>query len=234
MTADDPREPKRRVAFSDNNRKCALVGLPIAKTAMKTKQRSLFTACGEVRTYNQTYSGVQKRPLQSLPRLTPSQKEAMIGKPLRELPSKLVAAAATGRPLFWQEVKPIGLLAQAFQDFCVSHVCDLSPGSGACATAAAMNGITYDGFCRNTTQQRWLESLLDRAMLNVLTNEKAPHHDTELAQSICMYFASSIENLQPGKPSDKKVEQQPRKKQKKAQAETKTDDRDTTSSTDEL
>ena len=100
MTADDPREPKRRVAFSDNNRETVFVGLPIAKTTMKAKQRSLFTACGEVSTYSQTYSGVQKRQLQSFPRLAPKEKESMIGKPLEELPNKLVAAAASGHLLF--------------------------------------------------------------------------------------------------------------------------------------
>ena len=62
----------------------------------------------------------------------------------------------------------------------------------------------------------------------------AQHRDAEFAQSIRMYFASSIENLQPGNPSDKTVEQQPRKKQKKAQAEKKTDDCDTISSSDEF
>ena len=33
------------VAFSDDTRECELVGLPVAKTTMKAKQRSLFTIC---------------------------------------------------------------------------------------------------------------------------------------------------------------------------------------------
>ena len=80
-----------------------------------------------------------------------------------------------------------------------------------------MNGITYDGFCYNAVHQRWLESVLDRIMLSVLTDNKIPHHDKEFAQSIRIYFASSIESLQPAddneddKPAADKGEQTPSK-----------------------
>ena len=191
----------------------------MAKTMMKAKQRSLFTACGEESTYNQTYSGVQKRPLPSFPRLAKSQKEEIVGRSLDEFPTKLLASASAGHPLFWQEVKPIGLLSQILQDLCVSHVIDLSPGSGACATAAAMNAITYDGFCYNTAQQQWLESVIDRTMLGVLTDEKGPNKDTDFAQSIRMYFAASIGNLLNDVPSDKTPEQPHAKRPKRAPTE---------------
>ena len=82
-----------------------------------------------------------------------------------------------------------------------------------------MNGITYDGFCYNTAQQHWLESVIDRTMLSVLTDEKVPNHDTDFAQSIRMYFAASIGNLFDDNPADKTAEQPPAKRPKRAPTE---------------
>ena len=64
--------------------------------------------------------------------LAQQQEEAILGKPVEMLPEKMVAAAEAGDPLFWQEIKPIGLLAQVFQDLGVS---------GACAIAVAVMTI---------------------------------------------------------------------------------------------
>ena len=75
-----------------------------------------------------------------------AEKEAMIGHGVEDLPKGLIAAAKTRHPLYWNEVKSVGLLSQLLSDLGVGHVVDLSPASGAVAAAAAMNHITYDGF----------------------------------------------------------------------------------------
>ena len=104
----------------------------------------------------------------------------MIGcEEMEELSKALEDAASSGggHALFWQEVKPVGLISQLLSDFGVSHVVDLSPASGSVAAAAAMNGITCDAFCFNDMQKKWLEGVLDRAILSVLTNAEVANHD---------------------------------------------------------
>ena len=58
--AADPREPKRKVAFSDASRECVYVGLPVPKTGMKAKPRPCFTASGDNSTHSQVYAPVPK------------------------------------------------------------------------------------------------------------------------------------------------------------------------------
>ena len=50
-------------------------------------------------------------------------------------------------PMFWQESKPGGMFCQLFKDLKVKAVFDFTPGSGACASAAMVEGILYHGLC---------------------------------------------------------------------------------------
>ena len=175
-SADQVRGPRRKVAFSANNRETLWVGLPEAKVKVKSKSRHGFGACGEDSTHNVTYSNVPVRPLTSLPRLCKEDKEKMIGGRLANDEGKetLKKEFAKGHPLFWQEMKPISLLSTLFEDFGACRVFDLSPGSGAAAIACVYNGIAYDGVCANTDHQRWLDNILDMATLAVLSGEEVP------------------------------------------------------------
>ena len=194
----DPREPKRKLAFSDKCCESVLVGLPVPKTVLKAKPRPCFTACGEVSTHSQTYSAVPKRSVDSLPRLQKEEKKAMIGEQVEDLNSGLTEAATRGHALFWNEVRSVGLLSQMLSDFGIHHVMDLSPSSGALAAAAALNHVTYDGFCFNDSHKQWLEGIMDRVMLKVLTDKDVPNHDHGFSEDIKKYFAASVgdaENL---------------------------------------
>ena len=188
----DPREPKRKLAFSDTCRESVLVGLPVPKTVLKAKPRPCFTACGEVSTHSQTYSAVPKRSVDTLPRLQKEEKQAMIGEQVEDLNSGLTEAASSGHALFWNEVRSVGLLSQMLSDFGIAHVMDLSPSSGALAAAAAMNHVTYDGFCFNDTHKQWLEGIMDRIMLKVLTEKDVPNHEHGFSEDIKKYFAASV------------------------------------------
>ena len=96
----------------------------------------------------------------------------------------LTAVATTGHALFWNEVKSVGLLSQLLSDLDVGHVVDLSVGSGVAAAAAAMNHITYDGFCFNDMHKQWLEGVTDRTMLKMLTEADMKNHDKGFAEDI--------------------------------------------------
>lgn len=121
-----------------------------------------------------------------------AEKEAMIGEDVEDLNTVLTAAAAEGHALFWNEVKSVGLLSQVLSDLDVGHVVDLSPASGAMAAAAAMNHITYDGFCFNDLHKRWLEGVMDRTMLKVLTDTEVKNNDKGFSEEIKKFFATSI------------------------------------------
>ena len=204
--SDDPREPRRRVAFSDTCRECVLVGLPIPKVSMKTKTRPSYTSeGGDVSTHSQIYGAVPKRSLESLPRLLRSEKRDMIGGgEIEELPKDMADAAddGGGQALFWSEVKIVGFLAQVLSDFNVSHVVDLSPASGAVAAAAALNHITCDAFCFNDMHKQWLEGVMDRAMLRVLTQAEGGRLgqgevcEKGFSEEIKKYFSSSIRDAE--------------------------------------
>ena len=70
--------------------------MPVTKIVLKSKPRSTFAACGEISTHSQTYSGVPKRGLATLPRLQPLEKQTMIGEEPEELPEKLKEPCLTG------------------------------------------------------------------------------------------------------------------------------------------
>ena len=134
---------------------------------------------------------------------------AELGKPLAD-------EAIRGHALFWSEVKPVGLISQLLSDFSVCHVVDLSPASGAVVAAAAMNGITCDAFSFNDMHKKWLEGVLDRAMLSVLTNAEVANHDKGFSDDIKKYFASSIEDAEQLLSLDSEsTDEPPRKKSRK-------------------
>ena len=192
----DPREPKRRVAFSENCRECVSVGLPVPKQVMKAKPRPCFSVCGEATTHSQSYTAVPKRSLESLPRLQPTEKKTMIRNDVAELPANMADVASNGHALFWSEVRTVGLLSQLLSDFGVAHVVDLAPASGALAAAAAMNHLTYDGFCFNDMHKQWLDGVLDRAMLRVLSDSDVPNHDKGFSDDIKKSVSVSIEDAE--------------------------------------
>ena len=79
---DDPREPKRKIAFSATNREMWFFLLPTHKKHMRTNLRTLGTGAGESSTHALTYTNVPRRPFSSLPRLSFQSKEDMIGADL--------------------------------------------------------------------------------------------------------------------------------------------------------
>ena len=116
----------------------------------------------------------------------------MIGENVEDLHAGMTAAATTGHVFFLNEVKIVGLLSQLLSDFGVAHVVDLTPASGALAAAAAMNRITHDGFCFNDMHKQWLEGVMDRAMLKVLTDKEVKNYDKGISEDIKKYFAASV------------------------------------------
>ncbi len=72
---------------------------------------------------------------------------------------------AMGVPLFWGERKTVKMWAQILEDVDAKAVYDLTPGTGALASACLIAGITYVGVARNADHRQWLDTLLDRVAL---------------------------------------------------------------------
>ncbi|MCP4244556.1 MAG: hypothetical protein GY772_28780 [bacterium] len=186
------RHAKRKVAFSDSKQEIVLAGFPFSKTRLKSKERSQFAACGETSTYNLTYSAVEPRHLDALPKLSVQEKEGIVGGHIRQMPEEIAEATKHGQPLFWQEYKTCDIFSSLFDDFDIGHVFDLSPGTGTAAMAASLNAIGYEGVAANHEHCQWLESVLDRASLGFIA--KRDKDFKELGENIQRYFRSAVQD----------------------------------------
>ena len=72
------------------------------------------------------------RQMKDLPLLDTKEKNEIMGFDAPPWPEKVrqpLQASGLGVPLFWQEAKPVQLLAKVFSDFNIEHVFDLTPGT---------------------------------------------------------------------------------------------------------
>ena len=188
----DLREAKRKVAFSDTKQEVLLAGFPVSKTKLKSKDRSHYTACGEHTTHHLTYSSVQPRHLDTLPRVSTADKERIVGGSLKPVAPEVADRVKNGQPLFWQEYKTVELWSNLFHDFDIGRVFDLSPGSGTAAVAAMHNDIGYEGVGANEAHCEWLDTLMDRTAVGFLADDKRKTCSGELCADISRYFATAV------------------------------------------
>ena len=85
-------------------------------------------------------------------------------------PEKLQENFAKGEPLIFSDFKSIHLLVQLFADLGVSHVFDLAVGNCTAAIAAGLAGCAYDGVCATAGHQAFAESVMDKALLALLSD----------------------------------------------------------------
>ena len=89
-------------------------------------------------------------------------------------PEIVVAATGSkGHPLYWGEVKDVAFYMALFKDLNVTHVFDITPGSGAAACAAAMLGISYEGVAMSSLHASWLENIMDKAIFAIIADVAA-------------------------------------------------------------
>ena len=151
----DPRNPKRKDPWQGTHTEVLFVALPSATRGQrKIVSREVFMKCGESTNYSRSYTGVQNRTLEEIPRLTAEDKVAILGQSAvgdRIFSRERVQrdADSKGHPLFWCEWKPIALYSAICKDFEVTDVFDLSIGSGAAAIGAQHKHCRYFWVCYN-------------------------------------------------------------------------------------
>ena len=79
-----------------------------------------------------------------------------------------------------------------FTDLSLTHVFDITPGSGAAAIAAAILRIQYDGLAMNASHCDWLNQILDKAMFAIIADSKDAE-SLKIKCELCQYFNANIE-----------------------------------------
>ena len=160
----DPRNPKRKLAWSGTDVEVLSVSLPSGiKGQRKSVNRDVL--CRVSTNYNRSYKGVKNKALEEIPRPTAKDKATMLGKSVtddcmfsRDRVQKDVDLK--GHPLFWCEWKPTSLYIELRRDFQVTDVVDLTVGSGAAALGALSNKVHYFGVCVNHHHLVWVRRIV--------------------------------------------------------------------------
>jgi len=191
------KERGKAYAMGGNRREAFYVVLPAPRNRLETKQRATdqFSKCGKSTTHHTTYSGVPLRQLKDMPKISRQDKV----KAFPELADTQLApgnaAPETGVPLYWSEAKPLELFSQLINDFDIACVFDCTPGSGAFAQAALMEGIPYYGSVTSDTHLSWLSNELDQRSLVHMVTSGAPLFQEDLAASIKAHFSELLDTL---------------------------------------
>ena len=189
----DPRFKRRKIFAGFENEAIRGV-LPVHKIHMASKPRDHYSACGETSTHSMSYTGVPVRMFTSLPRMSLTDKERMLGTKLPVYKEDVVAACgARGHPLFAQEVKDVDFFAALFADFNIDHVWDLTIGSCSAACAAAALGIQYEGVAMNEQHANWCERIMDKAMFAIIADYHDDDESKVLREDLRSFFGPLIE-----------------------------------------
>ncbi len=81
------------------------------------------------------------------------------------------------------------------QDLDGKAVFDLTPGSGACARACLELGVAYVGLCRCAEHASWLQNVLDRHALLLMTRQGTPLFEQDMAQCVTEHFQDVQDQL---------------------------------------
>ena len=152
--------PTHKLAWSGVHKETRFVSLPMAsKGQRKCASREVFTKCGESTNYSRSYTEIESRTLEEIPRLTVEDKSkilgsAAIGAFVRDRAAKYVEAK--GHPLFWSERKPISLYTALCRDFEVTYVVDLGMGSGVAGIGALYQQCSCIGSCYTDQHNVWV------------------------------------------------------------------------------
>ena len=202
---EDPRAPQRPHMYSKNNRETAIFSLPAKGAARKVMHRAEANACGETSTADTSYTGTAMRRLSELPRMSYDTKASILGTAAcgsvagANTHSKLRALQgdvdSKGHPFSYNEVKPISLWQSIMEQNKVTHIVDLTPGSGALAVAAS-GAIEYEGVATNDAHRDWLDSIVDRIVMYKAGHETGFAEqlggDAEFVEKASKYFGKTM------------------------------------------
>ena len=166
----DPRAAARSSAYTENNREMLFISLPAGhKKKRKVGHRAGFNVCGESTTADTTYTGIAMRSFAELPRMDYDTKSGILGPnacaSVRDRLGRLQKdIEEKGQPFSYAEVKPFSFWQEVMDHLGVTHIVDISPGSGALGVAVA-GAIRYEGVAANDAHRNWLDVTVDRCVM---------------------------------------------------------------------
>ena len=135
-------------------------------------------------------------------------KEAVTGVPVPTSDEFVFKETKTkGHPLFWKETLDVEWHIAFFKDTHVTHVLDVTPGSGAAMCAAAVLNINYEGIAMSAKHAAWLDNIMDKAIFAAI-QVRSSYTDTtvdakgkavvdsdakQLQENVLLYFKDLIE-----------------------------------------
>ena len=142
---------------------------------------------------------VGMRRLRELPRMDYDTKAGILGVAASGAVKNEAAQKdvnENGHPFSWCEAKPIQFFASLFDHLGITHIVDLTAGSGALAIAAAGAGLKYEGVAGTDAHKDWLDAILDRVVFYLRGTSKACRAalgaDESVADNIKDFFAPII------------------------------------------
>lgn len=190
----------RRVSYACENREAMLLSSCLPRTSIPAKdRRGAYAGAGEDSTHASSYTNIPPVPWGALPQIKLEDKMRIVGGPVDALAApqgRNLYDSSRGVPLFWSERKPVAFWSQLISDLDIKCILDLSPGSGSLARAALADGVQYVGVVRNPEHASWLQNVLDRYALELVTKSGTPLFEQDLATCIAEHFQEVLDQLQ--------------------------------------
>ncbi|CAE7231577.1 unnamed protein product [Symbiodinium sp. CCMP2592] len=196
------RASTRQVVGGQVNKEIIFVKLPAPRVRLAAVDDFVSKSSGagaKVTTADTNYVNVPFLASAKLPKLAWADKAEILGMKADAAPADRAPdawadgeGASAGVPLFWQESKGVAVWQALVKNHMVKDVVDLSPGSGALASACLSMGIRYTGFCGNEKHRKWLENLVDRQALALAATEGHALWTQSLADLIQLHFKDVV------------------------------------------
>ena len=187
----------RRICLSAQTKEIGYMKIPGNRSKVITKERDKFVGLGEKSTHNAIFADVP------LPRIVAMPKIALADKQKLSLFLSMDTANAapegwdhSGVPLFWRETKSTEFWRCFLDCFDIKAIVDLSPGSGALASAAMAEGCQYVGIAPDSTHLKFLQNTCDRNSLQYIVQNGAHLHQQDLAELIERHYRDVLDALQ--------------------------------------
>ena len=171
----------RKVCFASDTRETVFLSLPVNRTQLAVRDRDTFNKTGESTTHDSTYTGIQQLPWGACPKMHTEHKGTILGGSAPPVPNQKLFDTTMGLPLFWQERKSKPLWDQILKDLTASVIFDASPGSGQLARACLDQGLQYTGVAKNPEHAKWLNNILDRYAIALVSSSGSAFYDADLA-----------------------------------------------------
>ena len=193
------RNPSSWVAWGSQNRETAWISLPMPRTQVKVKSREDGTPAARwaPSTHNTAWTDVPPVHWRNLPTITrKDKKEVFPNNGSASTPPASVWPAEHSVPVFWQETKPTEFWEDIIAMVDAGQVIDLSPGSGSLGRACLRKSVQYVAACGSELHWTWIGNALDREACELITKEKSPLFETDLAALIQTHFNNIIEQAE--------------------------------------